>query len=341
MRKSKRLTRRDFLKGIGAGGLALASGCISLPSPKEAGPGGRPGRLRFGVIADVHRGLHPKAQERLAPFIEEMNGRKVDFIIQLGDFCQGYAAKKRAEFDGFMNLWNSFNGPTYHVLGNHDMDACSKTAVMEYWGMEANYYSFDRAGYHFVVLDSNYFKSDGQFVEYENGNYYKYPQGRSYLTPPQLAWLKRDLAATNSPTIVFSHRGLDPLRGVKDGDAARAILEDANRAAGFQKVVACLCGHYHRDGHEIIHGIPYILINSAVYHWLGGKWKWIEYADSLYAIVALKPGRFEMKGRKSELVAPWPPDAPDAPEVDADVTAAISSLRLSWDFSRHKSGRAR
>ena len=332
-------TRRDFLKTLGAGSLLAASGCRLLPRGFREPDRDRP-TLRFGVIADVHHGLHPKARERLLPFIAEMNHRRADFIIQLGDFCQGYSRRNKDKFDDFMRLWNSFRGPKYHVLGNHDMDGCSKREIMDYWGMEAATFSFDRGGYHFVVLDSNSFKLSDEYIHYDTGNYFKHPEGRSYLTAAQIEWLGHDLAATARPTIIFSHRGLDPQRGVKDGGPVRALLEGTNREAGWQKVVACLCGHYHRDGYEIISGIPYIQINSAVYHWLGGEWKWVEYADLLYATVILHPGGLEMEGRRNRLVPHWPTDAPDAPDVGPDVTARISNLgfRFSSSPSRQRPG---
>jgi len=42
---------------------------------------------------------------------------------------------------------------------------------MDAWGMEKNYYSFDAAGFHFIVLDCNYVKQGNSFLEYANGNY--------------------------------------------------------------------------------------------------------------------------------------------------------------------------
>ena len=48
--------------------------------------------------------------------LSEMKKRKPDFIIQLGDF-----SLPRKQNQLFIDKWNSFNGPKYHVLGNHDM----------------------------------------------------------------------------------------------------------------------------------------------------------------------------------------------------------------------------
>ena len=112
--------------------------------------------LRFGVIADVHKDVMHDADQRLQVFIDEMTKRKVDFILQLGDFCI-----PTSDNLGFMEIWNSFRGRRYHVLGNHDTDGnetdhperFKRETTVEYWGMKDRYYSFDHRGIHFVVLD--------------------------------------------------------------------------------------------------------------------------------------------------------------------------------------------
>jgi phosphodiesterase/alkaline phosphatase D-like protein len=43
--------------------------------------------LRFGVISDLHFGFRPDVESRLQQFVNEMNDKNVDFIIQLGDYC--------------------------------------------------------------------------------------------------------------------------------------------------------------------------------------------------------------------------------------------------------------
>lgn len=333
MRNNSKHSRRHFLTTLAAGFLPNAS-CRVLQRSLSPRPLMQSDSIRFGLISDVHFNLHPKAYDRLAVFIAEMKKANVDFIIQLGDFCQGYNPADRGKFDPFMRLWNRFPGLKYHVLGNHDLDRCIKSDMVDYWQMPYHYYSFDVGAWHFIALDSNTLGFPDRFVEYENGNYYKHPENRSYLSPRQIEWLERDLAGTRKPTIVFSHRGLDTEYGVKDGAEARAVLENANRTAGFPKVVACFCGHYHLDGHMVVGGIPYIMINSAVYYWLGGKWKWIEYDRSLFGVVTLRPGLMEIQGRRANLVPVWPLGDPTAPDVGPEVTAAISDLRFRFQTAK-------
>ena len=73
--------------------------------------------VRFGICADVHKDVMHDADQRLQAFVGEMNESDVDFIVELGDFSQPQDYNS-----SFLNVWNSYEGPSFHVLGNHDMD---------------------------------------------------------------------------------------------------------------------------------------------------------------------------------------------------------------------------
>ena len=166
-------------------------------------------KLRFGIIADVHKDLMPDANDRLEDFIVKATELDLDFVIQLGDFCMADAANK-----DFMNIWETYKKPRYHVLGNHDMDRHSKEEMLDFWNMPATYYSYDFQGYHFVVLDANFLYQDGKFIDYDKSNFYVDSNLRTFINTEQIAWLKADLEATNLPTIVFSHQSLGIIIGV-------------------------------------------------------------------------------------------------------------------------------
>ncbi len=157
----------------------------------------------LGVIADLHHGLAPRAMERLDVFMQAVAKRKPDAILQLGDFNFG-----TKESDECLDLWNSYTGPRYHVLGNHDMDFMSKDVIVQKWGMPAPYYSFDFDPYHVVVLDRNNLKIDEGYTPYSEANFYVDASLRGYADDTQLAWLYDDLAKSSLPTVVFVHQGL-------------------------------------------------------------------------------------------------------------------------------------
>jgi len=300
--------------------------------------------LRFGVCADVHRDIMFDAEERLQYFVDEMNNEKVDFIVQLGDFCF-----PKEENRTFLETWNSFNGPKYHVLGNHDMDISSKQGIMDFLEMENNYYSFDLKGFHFIVLDPNFFIDSGAYIPYENSNYYTYGRTRGNFPPQQLEWLREDLERTPSPVIIFSHQPLSSADSTKNVYEVRAILEKANEEAGFKKVIACFNGHTHTDDYKEINGIHYIQINSLSYKWLGEDYACPEryspelnanypslkytapYKDPLYAIVEIYPdSSIRIKGRESSWVSPSPRELGYRPGVeDEDSLPVISDRQLA------------
>jgi hypothetical protein len=305
-------------------------------------------KVRFGLMTDIHQDLMYKASDRLSEFITRMNEEKVDFIIQLGDFCFPIPENKP-----FLSIWEQFDGPRYHVLGNHDMDKCNKQTIMEYLGMERSYYSFDCGDYHFVVLDPNYFRVDGQYVDYELGNYFQHPDSVGNLTEEQLEWLRQDLAGTDKHTVLFSHQSLEETYvgvnvGIHNSSKLRAILQEANQAAGFRKVIACMNGHNHLDGVKVIDDVYFMHINSISYHYLGPDFdvvryseeitakhrilrKSVPYEEPIYAIVTLEAGLLAIEGKETTFVGP-PPIECGHRNANAGhvVSAKISNRQLKF-----------
>lgn len=282
--------------------------------------------IRFGLMADIHHDLIPDAQERLSVFIDRMNREQVDFIIQLGDFCFPLPENRP-----FLQTWEQFRGPRYHVLGNHDMDRSDKRTIMQYLRMSKHYYSFDSMDYHFVVLDTNYIYNDGTYFDYENSNYAKTPlENINHVSGEQLDWLRQDLKATDKTTVIFSHQSLENAHygktlGIHNSDELRAILRETNDSAGQRKVIACFNGHSHVDGVKVIDDIYFIDINSMSYYYMGPQYKVTRYSeeitdkykilsqsapylDPLFAIVSISPGLMSIQGNETEYVGPTPMD---------------------------------
>ncbi|MFO7903618.1 MAG: metallophosphoesterase, partial [Pirellulaceae bacterium] len=212
--------------------------------------------FRFGMLTDAHyadyesRGnrYYRQSLGKLRECVERMNEEEVAFLVELGDFNDG--AGKPAEEDALRYLgdveaeFTRFNGPRYHVLGNHNMDALSKPQVLgciENTGIDParSYYSFNRGGLHSVVLDPN-FRGDG--APYDRGDF-RWTDAN--IPAAQIEWLKKDLEAARKPTIVFLHQRLDGEGGVyvNNADAVRKVLEaSGNTLAVFQ-------GHHHAGAH--------------------------------------------------------------------------------------------
>lgn len=295
--------------------------------------------IKFAICTDVHQDIIHDATKRMNSFIEEAQNENVDFIIQLGDFCFPID-----ENQPFVDSWNLFEGDKYHALGNHDMDVSSKAVTQKFWGMEKSYYSFDQGEFHFIVLDPNYYVDDGEFIDYNNGNYYAHAGSRANIPPQQIEWLKKDLEATEKLTVVFSHQSLEKERSIKNQVEVRKILEQANLKS--KKVIACFNGHNHDDNHTELNGIHYIRINSTSYKWVGNKYEFagryddktnesrpslkytIPYTDAIMAIVEMdSKGILTIKGNQSTFVPPGPEELGISKEV---ALPSISNRELNF-----------
>ena len=108
-------------------------------------------RSKIGICTDVHLPTMHDSEYRITTFIDAMKKEKPDFIIELGDFLT-----PEPKYAKYYDIWKSFTGDKYHVIGNHEMDGgTSREKALEYRNMPTSYYSFKKNGFHFIVLDGN------------------------------------------------------------------------------------------------------------------------------------------------------------------------------------------
>lgn len=133
------------------------------------------------------------------------------------------------------------------MLGNHCVGTLKKDEFLGGVEQEKSHYSFDRGGFHFVVLDSC-FRGDGEPYGRKN---FKWTDAN--IPAAELEWLKADLKATDKPVIVFAHQRLDVSNnhGVKNNADVRKILEASS------SVLAVFQGHSHKNDLKEIGGIHY------------------------------------------------------------------------------------
>ncbi len=295
-----------------------AEGTPPPPPPIKAN-----GTLRVGMITDVHKDFFPYADEYLQKFITAATAAQVDFIIQIGDF-----AIPHFNNDHFLSIWDQFEGPKYHVLGNHDMDNSSKADFLSFVNQTelGGYYSFDKGGFHIVVLDTNFIKQGNTYTNYNNKNYASHPANEiGYISPEQLNWLKTDLAKTDKPTVLFSHQHLNGSAG--NSNEIKAIIREENNKG--KKVIASFSGHNHQNWMVEVDKVSHIQVNSSSYFYVGPNFpdvsgrfppeidsrypvmkKSAPYNDSLFAIVDFNgPERtIEIQGQQADFIAPSPYD---------------------------------
>jgi len=240
------------------------------------------------MVADCHYAdadpsgtqFYRQSLGKLAECVARMNAEKVDFLIELGDLKDQdripVEQKTLSYLDRIEGVFRQFNGPRYHVLGNHDLDSLSKgqfLARAENMGIDPQRttYCFDARGLHCIVLDAN-FRADGQ--GYDRGNF-KWTD--AHIPIRELDWLRRDLAVTRGPVVVFVHQLLDGTGDlyIKNAAEVRKVLEESG------KVLAVFQGHHHPGQHNEIGGIHYYTLKAL----LEGQGE----ENNAYAIVEVQP----------------------------------------------------
>ncbi len=285
-------SRRQFFKG---GSIWLATSGLPIPGDlfAESAP-----LARVGLITDLHyadkdpRGTrhYRETLSKLAEAGDFFAKHRPDFVVELGDLIDaadsmevemGYLKRIKREFESVAET-------RHYVLGNHCVDTLTKTEFLGEVGQADSYYSFDKGGVHFVVLDAC-FRSDG--VAYERRNFeWTDPN----LPPEELEWLGADLASANGPVIVFAHQRLDVenKHGVRNAAAVRQILESSG------KVLAVFQGHSHQNEHREIGGVHYTTLRAMV-----------EGAGAIhngYSILEILPGRaLKLTGGRSQESYGW------------------------------------
>ena len=268
--------------------------------------------ILFGICADVHHGTRSDERWRMKRFVEEAAERKADFIIQLGDFVSADRTGRE-----MLDVWERFDGPRYHVLGNHETEHTTKEEMLAFLGQKEKYFSFDMGAYHFVVLDNNYLKEGNVYLDYA---YRTRDFNNCYIPPQELEWLEKDLQSTDKRCFLFMHATSEV------GDwrilnihAFRSVLWRVNERAGYNKVTMVFSGHDHADAYRFKGGIHYQVINSMSHKYIGpmytdesscskevekdyGELKWIiPYREPLYAFVQLKAnGLIRIIGKQTE-----------------------------------------
>ncbi len=275
--------------------------------------------MKFGIFADSHIDFIHDGISRVEKFYAKANSEKVDFCIQLGDFCSPCEEKIEIKRKA-LSLVEKQPIKTYHVLGNHDMDHNSKSEVLGFIGQESAYGSFDIGGVHFIYLDANYFRDGGEEVSYHYGNYKKAADSDLPILPrAELEWLKGDLECAKYPSVIFSHQSLIESRaGIVNAEDFRKVIRTAPRG-----VVMCICGHEHVDRIEEKEGVIYYCLNSMSYYWAGSAYthspygaeieaefpliKYVfPYKEPLFAIIEITDNEITVTGSETEIVGTQP-----------------------------------
>ncbi len=290
------ITRRGAIKAAG-----VAAGAMMLPGPggteacgQTDTAGGRRRVLRFAHLTDIHvkpergGGLGMAAALRHAQSLDD----PPELIVTGGDGIMDALAQTRSRTEQLWDLWdgvlkNDCSLPVEHCVGNHDIwgwqkdksettgdePLWGKNWAMERYGMDMPYRSFDRAGWHFIVLDSVQPNPNGVYI--------------AKLDEAQYAWLADDLQKVDpaTPIIVVSHIPIVAVTPMfyddffKEGRIqipAEFVHTDMHRIKDLfykhKNIKLCLSGHMHMVDRVEYLGVTYICGGAVSGAWWGGNW---------------------------------------------------------------------
>ena len=156
--------------------------------------------VNFCVIPDAH--TRTGTLRYLPSIVERINALPIqpDFVIALGDNVSG--GKDDRVLDdaiAFERCYSQLAAPRRYVIGNHECIPVEVYKLLTWeqllgaWGMRSRWYSFDVGPLHVCVLDG--------WVALR-------ARGHQAAFHAQKEWFLRDLAATQSRTLVFVHQAI-------------------------------------------------------------------------------------------------------------------------------------
>lgn len=221
--------------------------------------------LNFALIADAH--VQDGDARTLPGLVDRINALDPlpEFVVSLGDNIYGATGRDGpADARLYHSHLQRLKCPHYYVLGGHDIEPVEVfhqltwTELLALWQMPGRWYSFDHGPLHCCVLDT-------------------WPYLQPDLLSDQLEWFAADLAASTSPTLIFTHEALgfqqcdlplwineDNRNFWPDGNPFESLIEQ-HRA----RLLGVFAGHKHRCLHKCRNTVPYHLIGPAFRH--GGQ----------------------------------------------------------------------
>ena len=286
------ITRREFISG------ALAAGAgVLVPGAAARTAHSGPAKLSadaadftFVHLTDMHvtpRRWGDKGYRACIESVRAFEPRPA-FALMGGDLAFDGCYTAKPDFEEQIRLYKEISDglgmPYYNCLGNHDVLGWSsrrkvptsdpdlgKRMIMDRLEWEKSFYSFDVAGWHFVVLDSIH------PIKTDHG-----PSYEPRIGTEQLEWLAYDLgAAGDRPKVAVTHIAAfcnigqynnDPNRKAMDGGMVLWDNKDLRHILERHNVKALLQGHSHRIEEYRFHDVWYLTSAAVSGAWWAGSW---------------------------------------------------------------------
>lgn len=271
-------------------------GPTRTPSPAPASEIFAPKHvLRIAHLTDMHVYPETRAQEGFARAIRHAQrlSPAPDLILNTGDSVMETLSAGK---DDALAQWGAFREvlereasiPVVHSIGNHDVwgwgladpgvrsdPLYGKAMAVRQLELEAPFYGFDRAGWHFVVLDSTH-------PPIVSGSGFPY-SGK--LDDEQFAWLEADVDSVSpqTPICIVSHIPIVAACEYFDGpneESGNWVVPgawmhiDARRFRtlflAHPNIRLCLSGHTHQHERLDYLGVRYLTNGAVSGNWWGG-----------------------------------------------------------------------
>ena len=248
-------------------------------------------RIRFAFATDPHVQPERKGGEGWAACLKHIQSQKdrPEMLVTGGDLIMDALGatpeRTQEQWDLFQKVTQeNLKLPVHHTVGNHDVFGWSngdkyasdkrfgKVWACSALGLDKPYYSFDRGGWHFIVLDSIMRSGNGYIGK---------------LDEDQFAWLEKDLASVPKKThiVVVSHIPILMVCSLFDGQNEKSgqwvvpgsyMHVDARRLVDlflkYPNVKLCLSGHEHQIDNIVYNGVTYVCGGAVCAGWWGGNY---------------------------------------------------------------------
>ncbi|MBL8877943.1 MAG: metallophosphoesterase [Phycisphaerales bacterium] len=284
-------TRRELMAGAGAVLLGSMLGGSRIVLAHDEKP--RKRVLRIAHLTDMHVQPELSGGDWVVKCLHHVQSQqqKPDVIFFGGDTIMDSFDEAEARPRELWGLWQRLikgecGLPMEYCLGNHDIWGWNKKKsgttgseplygkkwALEVMGLERPYRSFDRAGWHFIVLDSTHTHNEDGYI--------------ARLDPEQMAWLESDLKKTpkDRPVGVLSHIPIASVAGMVWAEAQNdrsfrvsGSLIHSDQAeirklfAEHGNVRLALSGHLHLVDRCEYEGVTYLCNGAVSGSWWKGK----------------------------------------------------------------------
>jgi Icc protein len=261
--------------------------------------------LRVAHVTDVHLKDKWDAPAKWRRCLGQLQSQKPDMILNGGDIVFDMNKENLDTIQAQWKLWHSImksesSLPIHYCLGNHDIwwkeddkgqALYGKQYSMDQIGLSAPYYSFMKAGWKFIVLDSCHLDIDNTWYIGKLGD-------------TQFEWLERELVSTaaDMPVLVMSHIPiLTATQLVADevvnkwellgGDMHTDVVKIADLFYRSPNVKLCLSGHVHLRDKVIYNNVTYVCNGAVSGAWWEGQRR--QTAPGYWLIDLYADGSFE------------------------------------------------